>query len=160
MYAPKVYVASSWRNMIQPEVVGLLRQRGWEVYDFRHPSEDDHGFHWSEIDPAWKMWGPEQFKEALQHPLAKNGFAKDMAALAAADFVVLVQPCGRSAHLELGYAVGAGKRTAIVLSEAEPELMYKMVDFLCHDMAYLIEVSDRIHTQILNAPTNGIKPHV
>lgn len=59
-------------------------------------------------------------------------------ALVAADAVVMVLPCGKSAHLELGWAVGRGKRTAILLDDpVEPELMYKMVDYLSlslHDL--------------------------
>lgn len=50
------------------------------------------------------------------------------------DCCVLVLPCGRSAHLELGYAIGAGKPTFILLAEGEPELMYKMSPYLCADM--------------------------
>jgi hypothetical protein len=33
----KIYVASSWRNAEQPEIVGLLRDLGHEVYDFKNP---------------------------------------------------------------------------------------------------------------------------
>jgi len=48
---------------------------------------------------------------------------------------VLVLPCGRSAHLELGWAAGQGKRTAILLDgpQVTPELMYKMVDHISTD---------------------------
>jgi DNA (cytosine-5)-methyltransferase 1 len=46
----KIYVASSWRNEQQPEVVKALRDAGHEVYDFRNPSETDKGFAWSDID--------------------------------------------------------------------------------------------------------------
>ena len=49
----KIYVASSWRNDNQPEVVEKLKDAGHEVYDFRHPSVDNNGFGWSEIDPDW-----------------------------------------------------------------------------------------------------------
>lgn len=34
----KIYVASSWRNQHQPQVVSFLREQGHEVYDFRHPA--------------------------------------------------------------------------------------------------------------------------
>jgi hypothetical protein len=55
-----------------------------------------------------------------------------MNALRDCDVCVMVLPCGRSAHLELGYAVGAGKRTiALLQGECEPDLMYKMVERLC-----------------------------
>ena len=123
----KVYVASSWRNEHQPGVVERLRRDGHDVYDFRNPTEGDGGFHWSEIDTAWQTWTPEQYIEGLRHPVAQRGFLTDMTALKWADIVVLVLPCGRSAHLELGYAVGAGKRTIVLLSDGEPELMNLMV---------------------------------
>ncbi len=122
-----IYVASSWRNPRQPDVVKALREDGHEVYDFRNPAPGDQGFKWSDIDPAWENWGPVEFCRALEHPTAEDRFAKDMGALDRADVVVLVMPCGRSSHLELGYGAGAGKHTAILLDESgEPELMYKM----------------------------------
>lgn len=36
----KIYVASSWRNPYQPEVVAALRKTGYEVYDFRNPKDN------------------------------------------------------------------------------------------------------------------------
>lgn len=121
----KVYVASSWRNELQPAIVLMLKDAGHEVYDFRHPDENDNGFHWSEIDPNWKNWEACEYVRALKHPIAQSGFNKDMAGLRWADACVLVMPCGRSAHLELGYAIGAGKKTIIYLGDNyEPELMY------------------------------------
>jgi hypothetical protein len=124
----KIYVASSWRNKRQQGVVQYLREQGHEVYDFKNPTADNRGFHWSDIDPEWQKWTAPRFRRGLEHDLARDGFGKDMDALKWADAVVLVQPCGRSAHLELGWAVGAGKFTAILLTDGEPELMYKMVD--------------------------------
>ncbi len=100
----KIYVASSWRNDIQPHVVEALRKAGHEVYDFKNPRPGDNGFHWSDIDPDWQDWTPEQFIEGLRHPIAASGFASDMDALRDCDACVLVLPCGRSAHLEAGWA--------------------------------------------------------
>src|SRR3990167_4168728 len=123
----KVYLASSWRNRRQPELVQWLRDLGHEVYDFRHPYSGNNGFTWAEIDLLWGEWTPEQFIAALEHPLAVAGFRCDATALEQAEAVILVMPCGRSSHLELGWAAGAGKRTAIFLDgRAEPELMYKL----------------------------------
>jgi hypothetical protein len=122
----KIYVASSWRNERQPEVVDDLRRNGHEVYDFRNPTDGNHGFHWSEIDPDWQAWSPDAFNQALRHPLAKEGFRSDFEAMKWADACVMVMPCGRSAHLEAGWFVGAGKPLIILLSDGEPELMYKM----------------------------------
>jgi nucleoside 2-deoxyribosyltransferase len=125
-----VYVASSWRNTVQPTIVTLLREDGHNVYDFRHPAPGERGFKWSDIEPDWQEWDARRFRHSLGHPIAEAGFAKDMAALVACDICVLVMPCGRSAHLEAGWAAGAGKRTIIYLTEGEPELMYKMATFI------------------------------
>lgn len=123
----RIYVASSWRNMRQPEVVQALRQAGHEVYDFRNPTPGEHGFGWRELDPAWQSWTPAQFREALEHPRAVEGYELDFQGMAMADACVLVQPCGRSAHLEAGWAVGAELPLFILLEEGqEPELMYKL----------------------------------
>jgi hypothetical protein len=128
----RIYVASSWRNVYQPTLITALRLEGWEVYDFRNPAPGDDGFHWSEIDPAWQSWTPTQYRDALQHPLAQVGFAQDKLALQMADVTVLVLPCGRSSHLELGYAKGMGQRTAVLMLEpAEAELMYLLCERVC-----------------------------
>jgi hypothetical protein len=129
--AVKVYVASSWRNDRQPEIVQLLRFAGHEVYDFRNPLESCSGFHWSEIAPDWQGWSPEKLRHGLEHRLACKGFRRDFAAMQWADACVLLMPCGRSAHLEAGWFVGAGKPVCILLSSGEPELMYKMANRLC-----------------------------
>jgi hypothetical protein len=134
----KIYVASSWRNARQPTVVDALRGAGHEVYDFRNPRDGDAGFHWREIHPDWKGWSPGQFREALGHPIARAGFASDFGAMAWADAGVLVMPCGRSAHLEAGYFVGAGKPLYILLSDGEPELMYAMATATCLDLDELV----------------------
>ena len=80
----------------------------------------------------------------IDHPVAIAGFEADFGAMQRADTFVLVLPCGKSAHLELGWAVGAGKRTAILLEDpVEPELMYRMVDFMASHMDELIDWVER-----------------
>jgi hypothetical protein len=136
----KIYVASSWRNYAQPAIVHLLRRCGHDVYDFKNPDVSDSGFHWSEIDPLWKGWSSAEFIKGLDHPVARAGFAKDLDAMLWADAFVLVMPCGRSAHLELGWAVGAGKKTVILLGSGEPELMYKMADHVVSSAGDLFDI--------------------
>lgn len=140
----RIYVASSWRNHLQPTVVERLRRERFEVYDFRNPAPGDNGFHWSEIDSGWREWTPQQFREAVRHPIAVGGFDKDMSALDAAHATVLVLPCGRSAHLELGQACGSGQYTYILMVEAsEPELMYRMVDGIATTVDELVDMLRR-----------------
>lgn len=127
-----IYVASSWRNALQQAVVHTLRAAKFEVYDFKNPPAQT-GFHWSEVglQRDTDLSSVDDYLAALEHPRSVEGFGSDFDAMQAADTFVLVLPCGRSAHLELGWAVGAGKRTAILLEDpCTPELMYKMVDFL------------------------------
>ena len=122
-----IYVASSWRNRYQQEIVSLLRDAGHEVYDFRNPLPGNHGFQWSEIDPNWMAWSPKEYREALRHPTAQDGFRLDMENLRRCDCCILVLPSGRSAHLEAGWAAGAGKPVLVFDPErVEPELMYGM----------------------------------
>lgn len=143
----KIYVASSWRNHFQPEVVKLLKGAGYDVYDFKNPAPGNKGFHWSEIDPDWKDWTPEEFKEGLKHPLADKHFDFDMKALEECDACVLVLPSGRSAHLEAGHANGAGKLVVVYCppdEHIEPELMYKMTkNFVTDYEELLIELKKR-----------------
>lgn len=121
----KIYLASSWRNEQQPPAVAELRAAGHEVYDFRNPPGGiPNGFRWSELDPDWQFWSARQYIENLKKPLAQQGFHSDFDGMKWADIGVLLLPCGRSAHLELGWMAGAGKPTIIVTNDGEePELM-------------------------------------
>ena len=129
----RVYVASSWRNEFQPEVVRILREDGHEVYDFR----DSEGFHWSEVDQSWKQWIDDvpKYLAGLNHPCAERGFSRDMSNLRACDACVYVMPCGVSASLEAGWACGAGKLVIVyVPGLREPDLMVKMADIVTDKM--------------------------
>src|SRR5574338_62989 len=99
----KIYVASSWRNDIYPEVVTRLRAEGHDVYDFRNT---ESSFRWNQIDSNWENWTAYDYREALSHPLAREGFWRDYNAMQEADAFILVLPSGRSAHLEAGWATG------------------------------------------------------
>lgn len=142
-----VYVASSWRNPIQPAVCAALRSAGIDHYDFKNP-EGGTGFSWKEVKTGstpgvagkgsdWEQVG--DYLSMVNHPRAIQGYASDFAAMERADTFVMVLPCGKSAHLELGWAVGAGKLTAILLEDpVEPELMYRMVDYLATSLLDLL----------------------
>lgn len=132
----KIYVASSWRNAYQQGIVAKLRALEHEVYDFRgsgdgwgKDSDGPGGFGWHELDPSWKEWvtNIDSYIEALDHPRAVEGFRRDMDALEKCDACIMVNPCGQSAHTEMGWAVGAGKLVAVYCPEIrEPDLMVKM----------------------------------
>lgn len=138
-----IYVASSWRCARQPAVVQALRDVGHDVYDFRNPREGETGFSWHQLDsslpvgPADLVLSADHIRMMLDHPVADDGFASDMNALRECDICVLVLPCGRSAHIEAGWAAGNGKQLIVLLDDGEPDLMWKMADVLC---VTLIEV--------------------
>lgn len=136
----KIYAASSWRNPHHESAVDCLRRRGHAVYDFKNPAGRT-GFSWREIDPDWKDWTAEKYLEALEHPAAREGFGSDWGAMLWADTGVLLGPCGKSAHLEAGYFVGAGKPLYIVLPPdgQEPELMYKMATRVFKNVHQLLD---------------------
>lgn len=141
----RIYVASSWRNERQPTAVDILRANNHEVYDFKHPAEGDDGFHWSDVMANYKKGSEnsladmDEYLSALESDIARKGFRRDFDAMNWADVCVLILPCGRSAHLEIGWMKGAGKPCCIVLdpddeNKVTPELIYKMVDAVVPDM--------------------------
>lgn len=144
-----IYVASSWRNTERLNaVVKALREEGNEVYDFR----EDGGFSWSDIDPSIPGGigveadtSARDYMEMVRHPVATKGFERDMKHLDDADTLVLVLPCGKSAHSEFGYAVGKGKRTVILLEDPmQPELMYRMAGGLVSTIDGLLYYLDAV----------------
>lgn len=145
----KIYVASSWRNKYQQNVVKLLRAFGHEVYDFMNPGPGRHGFAWSEIDPNWQNWTPEEYKQALLHERSEDGFKSDFDAMKWADCCVMVLPCGRSANTEAGWMKGQGKPTFVYMPTAnEPELMYKIYDGILTNVNDLKALNELVQLQV------------
>lgn len=130
----KIYLASSWRNVAQPEILAALRTAGHEVYDFRNPKDGDAGFRWVDTGLVSHVGGPvlaRHLRDALRHPRAQESFANDFGAMKWADVGVLLLPCGRSAHPEAGWMAGAGKPVLVLAppngAVIEPELMYGLL---------------------------------
>lgn len=145
----KIYVASSWRNQYQPEVVKKLREAGHEVYDFK----DADGFNWTEIDVEYQKWNPQQYLKGLQHEAAERGYGRDIKALDWCDCCVMVMPCGMSASLETGYARGQNKLTIVYIPELrEPDLMIKMAHRITTDFAAVLEMINAVEG---TTPLNG-----
>jgi hypothetical protein len=138
----RVYVASSWRNQYQREVVRLIREAGHQVYDFRSPP-GKVGFQWKDVEEGWKAWDMPTYRKLLTtNADAGFGFSADYRAMQWADTCVLVLPSGRSSHLEAGYFNGANKRLIIYIpEEIEPDLMYLMANDIC---LYIQEVLEAL----------------
>lgn len=123
----KIYIASSWKNyQIVRQLSGLLQAEGHEVYDF---TDEKKHFAFNALDiPRFTGKSRDEidwleFNECRETMMA---FKTDKAGLDWADAVLMVLPCGRSAHIEAGYAVGQGKPLIIYgdLPKGEFETMY------------------------------------
>lgn len=121
----RLYVASSWKNKFYPDMVERLRAAGFYVLDWRNPPPPLTGFSWSEIDPTWRAWDAEGYRDGLEHPRAQQGFQSDLGMMEQADACVCLLPCGRSAHLEAGWFIGKG--TPVIFFWPEPQEAELMV---------------------------------
>jgi hypothetical protein len=131
----RVYVASSIRNERFHDVVDRIRSEGHAVYDFQ---DEPTFFSWAEIAEGNSLEAGSR-RAILDEAAAKRAFLGDMIALLEADACVLVLPAGASSHLELGYAVGAGKRAIVLLDGGPPELMYAMATTLCTTVQEVVD---------------------
>lgn len=130
-----IYIIGSLRNPRVPQVAAELRDAGYEVFDNWFAAGP-------EADDAWQAYERQRghsFAEALKSPEAWNVFEFDYRHLDAATAVVLVAPAGKSAHLELGWALGQGK-PGYVLLDGEPErydVMYLFATAVCTSLRQL-----------------------
>lgn len=118
-----IYVIGSMKNSRVPELANNLRGLGYDVFDDWYspgPEADDK---WQEYERG----RGRTYKEAMNGYHAKQVFEYDKSHLERCDVVILVLPAGKSAHMELGYVVGLGKK-AYILFDTEPErfdIMYR-----------------------------------
>ena len=128
-------------------MISKLKARGHDVYDFGDPPAGAEEF--GIIPPTL----PDGHYTALRSHIGQATFWRDSKALQAAEGVVLVLPCGRSAHVEAGFAAGAGKPLAIYLEPQvaqEPEVMYNFGTLVWNDGmldAWLAQVAREKSTQ-------------
>lgn len=139
MSKPKIYVASSWKNVILVRMeAAYMRNRGCEVDCFADDSTGRFTFCWTEMTRDKETW--EQLSARLdaqmflRYDKTKKAFAEDKKWLDWADTVVLILPAGKSAHLESGYGKGQGKRLFIYspggFQKGEFDVMYGFADGL------------------------------
>lgn len=124
-----IYLAGSMKNPEIEETASLLRAEGYNVFDDWRSGGPEVDDRWQEYERA----RGRSFREALNGRYANNAFNFDLANLDSCDVFILQLPCGKSGHIELGYMVGRGKPTVILMG-GEPErfdLMYKFANHIC-----------------------------
>lgn len=146
-----VYIASSWRNRLYETLREQIKQLGHEVLDWQRGEQPLPS--WTaaseEFADAVKhgYWPAKLAKKALEHPRAKEAHKLSADLLQKADALLLLTPCGRSAHYEAGIAEARGLPRAIYLSDGvEPEVMACEMPILLHPselQEWLSSVSER-----------------
>jgi hypothetical protein len=136
----RIYLASLSRNTLIDDVLAAVRGAGQEAYDFRASGRGP-----AQIFPPREIWKPESYVEAITDPIAQTQFAADLAALNAADCVILATPCGNDAHAEAGYAHGRNTPVIVHLSEGfRPGLMHRLSNGFTADIPSLLFALTRI----------------
>lgn len=129
----KIHIASSWKN--QKAVLALaeyLERYGFEVDAFCRATDNRYAFHWSEfVDDEFELMNYDAVS-FIADPKVQRAFKEDKRWLDWSDCVVMLMPCGRSSHLEAGYAKGQGKLLYIygAFPKGEFDVMYGFADGL------------------------------
>jgi nucleoside 2-deoxyribosyltransferase len=149
----RIYLASSWKNRgAVLEMASLLRKEGHIVDAF---CEEDRvvSFNWSELFENMDREGLDITEydavDMMDNCMVQDAFMFDKEQIDLSDAVIMMLPCGRSSHMEAGYAVGRGKKLYIVggFEKGEFDVMYGfatgMYDYRdLHEMLLDLRLSD------------------
>jgi hypothetical protein len=123
--ATMTYLIGSLRNPKIPFIANSLRKANIECFDDWYAAGPEADDKWRDYE---KLRG-HNFREALAGFAAQHVFALDRYHLGRCDVAVLILPAGKSGHLELGFALGQGKRGYILLEHEDPERFDVMYNF-------------------------------
>lgn len=131
----KIYLASSWKMKDTVMVLAnILRNDGHNVDSFCDDTAVRISFNWSELTEIMKKEGVDISQldaiEMMKHWRVKEAFEEDKKWIDWADALIMLMPCGRSSHLEAGYAAGRGKKVYIIggFEKGEFDTMYGFAD--------------------------------
>lgn len=133
-----IYLIGSLRNPAIPDIANRIEnETGYEVFDdwfAAGPIADDS---WRDYERGRGL----SYPEALNSWAARHVYEFDRHHILRSDIAVLALPAGKSGHLELGWALGKGKK-GYVLFDGEPErwdVMYQFCDEVFYDLSELIK---------------------
>lgn len=131
----KIYLIGSLRNPNIIPVTQKLIKAGHEVFSEWYGA----GEHADDCFRDYHKALGRTYLEALKSDAAKTIFEFDKDHIDKAEAVVLVAPAGKSGHLELGYAIGKGKKGYYLLDDPERwDLMLQFCDGVFTDVESLI----------------------
>jgi len=129
----RIYIASSWKNQEAVlELAEKLEAVGFEVDAFCRITDKRYSFYWSEfVDDEVTLLDYDALS-FIDDPKVQRAFREDKSWLDWANCVIMLMPCGRSSHMEAGYAKGRGKLLYIYghFPKGEFEVMYGFADGL------------------------------
>lgn len=146
-----MYVIGSLRNDRVPEVAQALRAAGFDAFDDWYSAGPEADDYWQGHQKSKGL----SYRDALSGPAARNVFLFDKEHLDEADAVVLVLPAGKSAHLELGYAIGQDK-PGFVFMEEEPERWDVMYQFALDIAVGVEDLVSQLHTYFAFVTSGGV----
>jgi len=115
------FVSGRWRN--RDNILDLtkkIREKEYHVYCFLEAS---HSVHRVKDDPEESMKNFEKL-DWRNDPYVKEVFRNDMAGEKNSDVFVMLQPAGKSCHIEAGVAYGMGKKCILIGEQKEAESLY------------------------------------
>lgn len=149
----KIYLASSWKN--KKEVRELAEQlmvlSFVEVDDFTDPSLGRYVFSWDDLEDEYKnilgkVIPSSSYAQAIkfvQDERAIRAFKEDINQVRGSDVLILILPCGRSAHTEFGYAAAKGKKLIVYAPDGfkteDCEVMYNFADLMTYSLAEIYQ---------------------
>ena len=134
----KIYIASSWKNSGDCiRLATYLRSKGHEIDCFCEPREGRFIFSFDKL-PNLNVHNGITIMEIEE---VQKAFQEDKKWIEWSDAVLLVLPCGKSAHLEAGYAKGGGKKLFIIgeFPKNEFDVMYGFADGLFNNISDLTD---------------------
>ena len=128
-----IYLIGSLRNPEIPKIGVYLRELGFDVFD--------DWFAGGKIaDDSWRdyeLTRGRTYQQALEGYAAKHVFEFDLSHLTRSDIGVMILPCGKSGHLELGHMSG-DKPTYVLMDTPDRwDVMYQFATGVAFDLAGL-----------------------
>lgn len=142
----KVYIAGSLANKLIPTITEQVQEWDHDAFSEWFTPGPDADVNWRDYELALG----NNYRQALRLPSAQNTYQFDKKHIDLSDIMVVVLPCGKSAHLEAGYFVGKGKPVLMYFPDAsDPERWDVMYNFvLDHKFGGIVygkrELQDRL----------------
>ena len=132
----KIYLIGSLRNPEVPKITKRLMDEGFNVFSEWYGAGERADDHFKEYHSGLGR----TYLEALETDAAKTIFNFDKKHIDESSTVVLVSPAGKSGHLELGYALGSGRRGYYLLDDPDRwDLMLQFCTGMFTNLEDLIE---------------------